>query len=173
MPKDNDKRDVNRNFEMGELRESGGRAVALVNFRVVVLGLETLWRPILKLLGPKLAKKTQVSSPSTACCLVLKLRCEAFMHTVSVQKMFAEKKKSVTPAKASRDQSHHTVCTEEIAATSTPFRKLAGAQKRPSRFRWNLVPRLIDACRIRISNPLENSSTKKGQKNCSLILWNS
>ena len=74
------------------------------------------------------------------------------------------KKKSVTPAKASRDQSHHTVCTEEIAETSTPFRKLAGAQKRPSRFRWNLVPRLIDTCRIRISNPLENSSTKKAKK---------
>ena len=149
---------------MGELRESGGRAVALVNFRVVVLGLETRWRPILKLLGPKLAKKTQVSSPSTACCLVLKLRCEAFMHTVSAQKLFADKKKSVTPAKASRDQSHHTVCTEEIAETSTPFRKLAGAQKRPSRFRWNLVPRLIDTCRIRISNPLENSSTRKAKK---------
>ena len=74
------------------------------------------------------------------------------------------KKKSVTPAKASRDQSHHTVCTEESAETSTPFRKFAGAQKRPSRFRWNLVPRLIDTFRIRISNPLENSSTKKTKK---------
>ena len=147
---------------MGELRGSGGRAVALVNFRVVVLGLETRWKPILKLLGPKLAKQTHVSSPSTACCLALKLWCEAFMHTVSAQKLFADKKKkSVTPAKASRDQSHHTVCTEEIAETSTPFRKLAGALKRPSRFRWKLVPRLIDTYRIRISNPLENSSTKK------------
>ena len=28
-------------FRLGELRGSGGRAVALVNFRVVVLGLET------------------------------------------------------------------------------------------------------------------------------------
>ena len=41
MPKVNDWHDVTRNFEMGELRGSGGRAIALVNFRVVVLGLET------------------------------------------------------------------------------------------------------------------------------------
>ena len=45
------------------------------------------------------AKQTHVSSPSTACCLVLKLWCEAFMHTVSAQKLFADKKK-----KASRQQ---------------------------------------------------------------------
>ena len=55
--------------------------------------LEARWRSILKLLGPKLAKQTHVSSPSTACCLVLKLWCEAFMHTVSAQKLFADKKK--------------------------------------------------------------------------------
>ena len=41
MLKDNDWHDVTRNFGMGELRVSGGRAAALVNFRVVVLGLET------------------------------------------------------------------------------------------------------------------------------------
>ena len=40
-PKDTDWHDVTRNFEMGELCGSGGRAVALVNFRVVVLGVET------------------------------------------------------------------------------------------------------------------------------------
>ena len=128
----------------------------------MVLGLETRWRPILKLLGPKLAKQTHVSSPSTACCLVLKLWCEAFMHTVSAQKLFADtqKKRHASKSKPRR----HTVCTEEIAETSTPFRKLAGAQKRPSRFRWNLLPRLIDTCRIRISNPLKNSSAKKAKK---------
>ena len=31
---------ITRNFGMGELRGSGGRAAALANFRVVVLGLE-------------------------------------------------------------------------------------------------------------------------------------
>ena len=41
MPKDNDWHDVTRNFEMDELHGSEGRAVALVNFRVVVFGLET------------------------------------------------------------------------------------------------------------------------------------
>ena len=30
----------------------------------------------------------------TACCCVLKLWCEAFMHTVSAQKLFADKKKA-------------------------------------------------------------------------------
>ena len=52
-----------------------------------------------------------------------------------------------------------------MAEITTPFRKLAGAQKRPSRFRWNLVPRLIDTRRIRISNPLKNSSSRKSKKN--------
>ena len=33
--------DVARNFGIGELCGSGGRATALFNFRVVVLGLET------------------------------------------------------------------------------------------------------------------------------------
>ena len=81
--KENDWHDVTRKFRMGVLRGSGGRAVALVNFKVVVLGLETRWRPILKLPGPKLAKQAHVSSPSTACYFVLKLWSEAFMHTVS------------------------------------------------------------------------------------------
>ena len=35
---------------------------------------------------------------------------------------------------------------------------------RPSRFRWNLIPRLIDTRRIRISNPLKNSSSRKSKK---------
>ena len=65
---------------------------------------------------------------------------------------------------ASRDQSHHTFCTEEMAETTTPFRKPAWAQMRPSRFRWNLVPRLTDTRRIRISNPLENSSSRNSKK---------
>ena len=56
VPKDNDWHDVTRNFEMGELRGNWKRAVALVNFRVLVLGLETRWRPILKLLWPKAGK---------------------------------------------------------------------------------------------------------------------
>ena len=51
-----------------------------------------------------------------------------------------------------------------MAEITTPFRKLAGAQKRPSRFRWSLVPRLIDTRRIRISNPLKNSSSRKSKK---------
>ena len=51
-----------------------------------------------------------------------------------------------------------------MAETPTPFRKPAWAQIRPSRFRWNLVPWLIDTRRIRISNPLENSSSRKSEK---------
>ena len=65
---------------------------------------------------------------------------------------------------ASWDQSLHTFCTEEMAETTTPFRKPAWAQMRPSRFRWNLVPRLTDTRRIRISNPLENSSSRNSKK---------
>ena len=82
--KDNNWHDVTRNFGMGELRGSGGRAAALVNFRVAVLGLETLWRPILKLLGPKLAKQAHVSSPPQYAAWFwncgTKLSCTQFQH---------------------------------------------------------------------------------------------
>ena len=50
-----------------------------------------------------------------------------------------------------------------MAETTTRFRKPAWAQMCPSRFRWNLVPRLIDTRRIRISNPLKNSSSRQSK----------
>ena len=49
---------------------------------------------------PKAGKANTCFVPLHSLLLVLKLWCEAFMHTVSAQKLFADKKK-----KASRQQS--------------------------------------------------------------------
>ena len=91
--KDNDWRDVTRNFGMGELRWVWGTCSCFGQLQgrgawfgeLLKVDPQTPW--------PNNGKASACFFPSTACCLVLKLRCEASMHTVSTQKFFAEQKK--------------------------------------------------------------------------------
>ena len=122
----------------------------VVNFGVVVLGSKTHG-----LVGPTIATQVPVSPAQPVAWLskILQRRSSVLA-----------KKSSVTPRSASRDRPRHTVCMEEMAETSTPFRKHARASIRLSRICWNLVPRLIDTRRIRKSHPPEGSSTRKSKK---------
>ena len=90
-----------------------------------------------------------------------KLPCSQFQHRSS---SLNKKKKCQASISKPRPISSYNLLGGDHWDT-TSFRKPAGARKRPRRFRWNLVPRLIDTRRFRISNPLKNSSTRKSKKN--------